>query len=69
MNKQKLYMMTLVRFKREEKSDWEMGILLNEGSLGIIDQYGEKVGTCWDYANMNSFNLDIGTLFKGFSQL
>ena len=37
------------RFKREEKSKWEWGVLLNHGSLQLLDKYGEKPYSVWDY--------------------
>ena len=37
----------------------EKGLLLNEGELGIIDQYGKPVPDIWDITRYPQFSLNI----------
>lgn len=55
-------------FQREKKGQFEPGILLNEGSLGIIDKKGNQVGEVWDYRPKSEFAVEIGDLMKQYDQ-
>ncbi len=57
-----LNQMDLCDFQREENSNIESGILLNKGSLGIIDIKGEKVERVWNYRVRGSLTIEIGKL-------
>lgn len=46
-------------FYREENSQAEIGILLNEGDLGILDKFGKLVGECWTWERLTVFALDL----------
>lgn len=62
MKKETLDRIGLCEFKREENSSIETGILLNSGSLGIIDIKGEKVDKIWNYEAKSAFSIEIGKL-------
>lgn len=62
MKKESLDRIDLCEFKREENSDIETGILLNGGSLGIIDIKGGKVEKIWNYEAKSAFAIEIGKL-------
>lgn len=52
-------------FQRNEESNWEKGILLNGGSLGVIDRHGEKIHPykfkrAWDGFMLNVYPFLIG---------
>ena len=46
-------------FRRKEHEEYEIGLLLNEGDLGILDQFGKLVGDCWTWERDSSFAIDI----------
>lgn len=46
-------------FYREEHGKAEIGILLNEGDLGIIDKFGKLVEECWTWERFGFFVLDL----------
>ena len=45
-------------FQRDEGGDWEKGILLNEGRLGIIDARGKKIKDAWCWEIRTSFAIE-----------
>jgi len=49
-------------FKRKKGSEWEPGLLLNEGRLGILDRYGKLVDGCWDAKKTFGLCLDLSHL-------
>ena len=54
------------RFKRTKKSQWESGLLFNEGNNGIIDRFGTPVKDVWDYKSTP--HLAVETPFLSDSQ-
>lgn len=61
MNKERLYLIETCAFRRSSDSVWEMGLALNEGHLGIIDEYGCLVLSCWEYRAVPGLSLVIDT--------
>ena len=55
-------------FQREENGQHEPGLLLNEGSLGIIDKKGKQVEKVWDYRIRPEFAVEIGNLMKQYDK-
>jgi hypothetical protein len=35
--------------QRVKDGEWENALLLNDGSLGLLDMYGQKIEEVWDY--------------------
>jgi len=56
----KLYRIEICRFQREENSDWEIGLLLNEGDLGILARDGSIPSEVWTWERNTSFAVEIG---------
>lgn len=56
-----IYKFETVRFKRYSDSEYETGILLNDGSSHLLDRFGDKVRECWDYFKTDHlvFTTDI----------
>lgn len=46
---EKIYRIESCSFKRLEDNEYEPGLLLNEGELGILDAFGKIVGECWTW--------------------
>lgn len=46
---EKLYKMEMCRFQREENGEWEVGLLFNDGSGIIIDEFGKSPEHVHDY--------------------
>jgi len=65
----KLWRMESCRFQRKKHSKWEIGILLNEGELGILDRNGKKVNKAWTWYKTMSFALDIGEILTADEEL
>jgi len=63
MKRIKLDRIELCVFKRHPDSKFEKGILLNEGTLGILDQYGMIVDNPYYWERRLEFALDIGKFF------
>jgi len=63
--KQKLYRLETCRFNRGERGEYESGILLNEGELGILDLNGEIVPEVWNWEHEEGFVIDLASI--GFS--
>jgi hypothetical protein len=54
----------LCRFKKDSGSSWEVGLLLNEGELGILD--GKIVPEVWTWRRLSDFALNIGSIMEGY---
>lgn len=63
-NKQneKIYRIETCKFQREKDSEWEPGILFNEGDMGIHDAQNQKPDQVWDFKQTPGFCLDISDL-------
>ena len=46
MTKERLYLIETCAFRRTSDSEWEIGLALNDGHLGIFDQYGCLLDSC-----------------------
>ena len=46
-------------FQRDGGGDWEKGLLLNEGKLGIIDSKGNKVETIHNFETRSAFAAEL----------
>lgn len=65
-----LHIMYAVLFQRDKDSDFEPGILLNDGELGILDENGNKVSECWDYRTIPStLSLNLESMFTELRSL
>lgn len=42
-----------VRFKRTEDADWEVGVIINEGSGNLLDHEGVVMTECWNWASLD----------------
>lgn len=50
-------------FQRKSDSEWEPGLLFNDGTLGILDSSGNKLAeNPWDYKECPEFTVDISDL-------
>jgi len=58
--------MTTCRYQILAGDPWKIGLLLNDGDLGILSEEGEILGkTLWDYQTIgNSLSLNIGALLE-----
>lgn len=52
---EKLNRIETCEFRRTARSNFEKGILLNEGTLGLLDIYGKKVEECYAYRSSSGF--------------
>lgn len=59
-----IHRIELCEFQRKEDDDFEVGLLLNEGELGIIDMNGKQTGDVWTWNRCRSFELSIGPIIK-----
>lgn len=59
-----LWRIETCEFKREEHSEYEIGLLLNEGALGILDRFGQLVPRVWTWKRLSYFVIDIEAIFK-----
>lgn len=58
--------LTTCRYQVEQGGPWEVGLLLNDGDLGIITDQGELLeGNLWDYHTTNDYAINIGAILKG----
>ncbi|ADI02584.1 hypothetical protein [Syntrophothermus lipocalidus] len=57
MNKERLYALETCLFRRNGDGEWEPGIMLNDGHVGILDQYGSFVDECWEVKRVPGINL------------
>jgi hypothetical protein len=48
-----------IRFKREENSPEEKGVIINHGDGPILDFKGNVVSPVWDYAWDHEYNMTI----------
>lgn len=46
-------------FQRVADGEFEVGLLLNEGSMGIIDKFGKQTGQVWNWHRLSVFALNI----------
>ncbi len=54
-------------FQRKSDSEWEPGLLLNNGALGILDTAGNKVVQVpWDFKECPEFAVDISGLIDRY---
>jgi hypothetical protein len=61
-SKDPIYRIETCKFQREENGEWEPGILINEGTKGILDKNGQTVPEVWDYRQRTAFCLDFQEL-------
>lgn len=57
--KQTIHRIETCTFRRDEHSINEIGLILNEGDLGIIDVHGEKPKEVWTWERLTVFALDL----------
>jgi len=62
MGKEKLWRIETCSFKRNKDSEYERGLLLNEGDLGVIDMYGKPVKEVYHWRRISDFALFVGLL-------
>lgn len=48
-----------VVFKRTENSEWEVGIIINEGTGLLLDYAGKPVDECWNWKRDNRHVMTI----------
>jgi len=58
-----LYQIGTCVFKRTEDGVWEPGLLLNEGSIGILDRHGQHVPKVHDFKRVSGVNLVVYPFF------
>ena len=54
-----IYRIETCKFQREPDSEWEPGVLINEGDKGIFDAQNQVPEQIWDYKTFPGFCLDI----------
>lgn len=59
---EKIYLFETCKFQREEGSEWEPGVLMNEGRKGILDTHGQIPDKVWDFQTVPGLSLDISEL-------
>jgi hypothetical protein len=59
----KLTRIELCQFKRAEHRNWELGLMLNDGELKILDESGQIVDGVWESAATGFFDVEIGPIF------
>ena len=66
--KETIWQIETCEFQRSSESDWEIGLLLNEGTLGIIDKFGKQTGMVWNWRRISAFVLstDLAKLEKEY---
>lgn len=65
----KLYRIETCQFKRTKNAEWENGLLLNEGDLGILDEYGKLPTDVEDWRVNSEFVLNICHVFEHYLKL
>jgi len=58
-----IYEICACRFKRSESGEWEPGIALNGGSMGVIDRHGNEVEEVWEIDRTGDFILNMEWFF------
>ncbi len=59
----KLTRIEICQFKRTENSAWELGLMMNDGMLGLIDESGQPVESVWESTSTGFFDVEIGPIF------
>lgn len=60
----KLTRIEICQFKRTEGSGWELGLMLNDGMLGLIDESGKAVEGVWESTSTGFFDVEVGAIFE-----
>ena len=57
----KLYRIETCEFQRvNSDSEWERGLLLNEGDLGVLDKYGRITTDIWTWRRSSVLVISVG---------
>jgi len=59
-----MYRIESVMFKRSKSSNEEPGILLNEGTFGIVDSEGKIPKRVWNFRATSDFSMLVDWFFK-----
>lgn len=55
-------LLMMCEFKREANSDWEIGIMIDEGRKGYLDRYGNPLSEIWEANSRLDFSIDLAPI-------
>lgn len=55
-------LLMMCEFKREADSDWEIGIMIDEGRKGYLDRYGNPLSEIWEANSRLDFSIDLAPI-------
>ena len=64
----KLYRIETCWFKRNEKDEYEPGLLLSEGVHGILDQEGKIVSSTWIWKKDCALAIGMSAIFESMTR-